>query len=296
MTQAKPRTTKELFRAWRSGDAAAGQTMAQRFADWFFAVSTARLGESLGRGPCEAACNRFGAEIIEVTESRALVGWAHDLLMDEVAKVEDSMRSADEAGAYTCGKAPGSLLRAARSALPEPMSLLAAVYAGATPTEIEALAAPLGGIPVATLTARYQLKRWLRDEHQVPFEIVPDAPNLDRAPMPLYESDTMKRPNEAARFEQWMLTDLDLCKDITEFAHFAMAMRAGAIARGPTPAPPPPAPEPRVAPHTPSVTDTPDAPEPLDAGSGGGLPWVAIGLGVMGLIALIAGAAFWAFG
>ena len=29
------RSIKDLFRAWRSGDAASGQLMAQRFADWY---------------------------------------------------------------------------------------------------------------------------------------------------------------------------------------------------------------------------------------------------------------------
>jgi hypothetical protein len=37
----------------------------------------------------------------------------------------------------------------------------------------------------------------------------------------------MASPQEEINFEQWMISDLDLCRDIAEFAHFAIALRGG---------------------------------------------------------------------
>ena len=41
--------TQQLFNQWRGGDGQAGQAMAQRFSDWYYAVTTCRLGEVTGR-------------------------------------------------------------------------------------------------------------------------------------------------------------------------------------------------------------------------------------------------------
>lgn len=228
MNQSDTRSTKELFRAWRSGDAHAGQAMAQRFADWYYAIATSRLGEQRGRGPCQAACEKFGAGIVDVTESRALVNWAYKIIVDELDGAGDRATDGDEANAYTGQKKPKSLLRQARSALPEEVALLEDVYSGnASDDQVATRAKKLGGMPIGVLKSRYRVKQWLRDNAEVPFEVAPESPNLDRAPLPLYESAKMKSEAEEEHFEQWMLTDLDLCKDIAEFAHFAIALRGG---------------------------------------------------------------------
>lgn len=223
------RTTKELFRTWRSGDAEAGTVMAQRFADWYYAISTSRLGEGDGGAPCENSCRRFGEGIVNVTESRALIGWAHDIIKDELAK-SGKARAADGdwPNAYTGGQSPKALLVSAKGELSNEVRLLELVYGGTTAgDEVEALAAPLGGLPIATLRARYTVKQWLRNNARVPFDVAPDDPVLDRAPLPLYESGRMNSRQEEQQFEQWMITDIDLCKDIAEFAHFAIALRGG---------------------------------------------------------------------
>ena len=49
----------QLFKQWRSGDAEAGKAMAQRFSDWYYAITTARLGDENGRGPLERSCVSF---------------------------------------------------------------------------------------------------------------------------------------------------------------------------------------------------------------------------------------------
>jgi len=228
MAEADKRSTNVLFREWRGGDAMAGQVMAQRFADWYYAISTSRLGESRGRQPCETACARFGEGIVNVSDARGLVPWAHDIVKDELAKAGNRITDGDEPNAYTGNQAPKALLYRAREALPTELGILQLTYSGsATPEEIEEAAAPLGGNPLGVLHARYAAKRWLRDNAKVPFEVAPDKPILDRAPLPLYESNRMATPEEEVGFEHWMISDIDLCKDIAEFAHFAIALRGG---------------------------------------------------------------------
>lgn len=228
MSDTDTRSTKELFRAWRSGDGQAGQTMAQRFADWYYAIATSRLGEERGREPCETACAKFGDGIVNVTESRALVSWAHDLVKEELARAGNRATDGNEPNAYTGNQPPKTLLMRAREALPDEIELMEVTYKGeASKDEIEKLAAPLGGNPLGVLKARYRVKQWLRDNQGVPFEVAPDKPVLDRAPLPLYESGRMATPEEEVNFEHWMISDIDLCKDIAEFAHFSIALRGG---------------------------------------------------------------------
>ena len=85
------------------------------------------------------------------------------------------------------------------------------------------------GWPMALLDARYALKRSLRDNLQVGFSIVPIQPNLDCAPLPLYESARMATDQEEAMFEKWLITNEELCRDLAEFATFAHALRTGAL-------------------------------------------------------------------
>lgn len=232
MSQSDVRSTQVLFREWRSGNAESGQLMAQRFADWYYAIATARLGESKGRGPCEQACARFGEGIVQIKESRELVPWAHELIQRELESAGSRATDGDEPNAYTASQSPKRLLAQAREALPAEVDLLEATYSGrASPERIDELAAPLGGNPIGILKARYRVKQWLVAHAGVPFEVAPDAPVLDRAPLPLYESGRMATPEEETGFEQWMISDLDLCKDIAEFAHFAIALRGGLPAR-----------------------------------------------------------------
>ena len=228
MAEMDSRSTKQLFNDWRQGDGEAGQAMAQRFADWYYAITTSRLGETRGREPCDVACQRFGEGIVNVTESRALIGWAHEIVLRELENTGSRAMDGDEPNAYTGDRQPKELLSLARRALPNEVALLEATYGGrASKQEVDSLAAPLGGNPLGVLKARYRVKQWLRDHQQVPFEVAPDEPIMDRAPLPLYESGHMATDQEEANFEQWMISDLDLCKDIAEFAHFSIALRGG---------------------------------------------------------------------
>lgn len=217
MSGTDTRSIKVLFREWRQGDAEAGQIMAQRFADWYYAIATSRLGEEAGRVPCEVACSKFGEGVASVSESRNLVTWAHKIIQDELAGKGARVTDGDAANAYTGNQRPKALLARARTALPDDVAMLEACYRHGSTENLE---------PLPVLKARYRVKQWLRS-NGVPFDVAPDDPVLDRAPMPLYESGRMATPDEEVNFEQWMISDLELCKDIAEFAHFAIALRGG---------------------------------------------------------------------
>ena len=109
------------------------------------------------------------------------------------------------------------------------MSLLEATYGGrASKQEVDALGCTTRRqSDRGSSRARYRVKQWMRDHKRVPFEVAPEDPIIDRAPLPLYESGHMATDQEEANFEQWMISDLDLCKDIAEFAHFSIALRGG---------------------------------------------------------------------
>ncbi len=281
-------STKDLFRAWRSGDANAGQEMAQRFADWYYAIATSRLGEARGTAPCQRACDRFAQGIVEVSESRALVDWAYAIIQEEVAGEGERARDGDDPTTYTGGQRPKALLRQAREALPDEVSLLEDVYSGATRDEdLGERAKALGGNPIGVLKARYAVKKWLQ-QRGAPFDVAPDAPILDRAPLPLYESGRMKTPAEEANFEKWMITDIDLCRDIAEFAHFSIALRGGLGAEA--------APKTAKAAKAAPVDRSPAEPGRTNATAGkaalGGVAALVLGGGVLMLVVLALAAAY----
>lgn len=277
-TAAEARSIKDLFREWRAGDREAGGAMAQRFADWYYAIATARLGESKGDAPCKAACQRFTQGVAEVKEARNLVPWAHDLIREELDKSGHRASDGDEPNPYTANHSPKQLLARCALAMPAEVGLLAATYGGkASRDEIERMAAPFGGNPLGVLRARYRVKAWLRDNHGVPFQVAPENPVLDRAPLPLYESARMATAAEEANFEQWMISDFDLCRDIAEFAHFAIALRGGL----------PDAPDPTPAPQAPRVPAPPSLPPDAVVSSPTRVP-VALALGALAVVVLIA--------
>ncbi len=259
MPAPETRTTKQLFRHWRAGDADAGGAMAQRFADWYFAVATTHLGESAGGSACRESCRRFEKGIISITDAARLIPWAHAIVREEIDKQGGRVEDADEPGAYTNRRAPKELLLDARAAIPDAVASLEALYSDKQrPAD-----------PVAALTHRHTVKQWLRDHAQVPFRQAPEVPDLDRAPLPLYESGSLGSSREEAELEAWMLTDVDICQDVAEFAPFAIALRGGLPADDARLAPAPPTDEPAPVPQGDQVPAT-DAPAPVEPAAGGG--------------------------
>jgi len=223
---------QQLYRQWRGGDAASGQAMAQRFSDWYYAVTACRLGDQHGRTPLQRACTRFQQGIVSVTNPNDLADWAHGILSEELRMAGGRIPGGDFANALTRGRLPSEILARARSAMPAAqVRLLAHAYDARYPFErVTKEAEALGGMPFAVLDARYALKRWLRKEG-VNFTETPDSPNLDYAPLPLYEAGRMSNANEEDGFEKWMLQNMALCTDIAEFGVFALSLRNGAFAQ-----------------------------------------------------------------
>lgn len=222
---------QDLYRQWRTGDAAAGQAMAQRFSDWYYSLISVRLGDVKGRGPLQRACQRFQQGISAVSSPGELVEWSHAIIAEEMKAAGERVDGGDFPNQLTGGRSPSELLRlAARSLPPEDVSLLAHTfdvqYSG------EALgreAQGRGGMPLGILKARYALKHALREQAGVPFQEIPAEPNLDYAPLPLYEAGRMAATREEGTFEKWVLSNMTICRDVAEFGVFALALRGGAL-------------------------------------------------------------------
>ena len=257
MAAPKSNSVPVLFRKWRGGDAASGQEMAQRFSDWYYAITVARLGESEGRAPLQQACEEFANSIVKVNSSSKLITWAHDVITQQLEGAGARNPGGDFPNALTNRRSPTEMLENAASALPpRQIRLLAHTYNPEHP--LDALieeAEQSSGFPLAILEARRDLKRWLKDEQDIAFEVVPEDLDPDAAPLPLYEGGRLSSPREEALFERWMLVRFELCRDIAEFSAFAMAIRAGALDNveadpAPAPVPPePPAPRPANGHH-----------------------------------------------
>jgi hypothetical protein len=274
--------TQTLFKQWRNGDAASGQAMAQRFSDWYYAVSTCRLGDAHGRAPLQRACVRFQQGILSVGGPGDLVEWAHGILAEEVRMAGGRIAGGDFPNQITGGRSPIELLGKAAAVLAaDQVRLLSMAYDSNVPLEtVEATAEGMGGYPISVLRARYALKRWLRDHCEVPFGVVPEEPNLDAAPLPLYEAGRMGSELEEAGFEKWMLTNMTLCKDIAEFGVFAQALRAGGFT---PPVAPPARPKAEVVAEVEPEEDTRPARSAM--------PWLLGAAVFLGLLLLLGGAA-----
>jgi hypothetical protein len=253
MSELASQSTQQLFSKWRTGDAAAGQAMAQRFSDWYYAISASRLGDANCRPALQRACQRFAQGVASVTESGKLPDWAHGIIAEEIAMAGGRTPGGDHPNALTGHRSPTELLKKVRTHLTDDqVQLLAATYeANRSLDEVKRLSAEHGGYPLAVLEARYALKKALKQHEAVGFSELPERPNLDWGPLPLYEGARMSEGKEEKAFETWMLTDLSLCKDIAEFAAFALALRGGAFRTSAAPqvsrpTPPPPRPEKRA--------------------------------------------------
>lgn len=251
---------QQLFKKWRGGDAEAGQQMAQRFSDWYYAIAACRLGDRKGRAPLDRACQSFAQGIVGITRSGDLIEWAYGLVQQEVQNAGGRFNGGDAGNALTGNRTPSRLLREVRKGLDaDQQQLLHLVYTGATNTDqINRLAEAQGGLPVALVRARYTLKRLLKTNANVGFQETPLELDFDRCPLPLYEAGGLASDDEEMAFEKWMLNDPNVCRDVAEFAAFTHALRAGLLlsedAASDAPAP---------APAPASQTTTTPRPEPM---------------------------------
>ena len=298
MAESADVTVQQLFKKWRSGDAESGQSMAQRFSDWYYAIAAVNLGDRKGRQPLDRACQAFAQGIVNIQRPGDLVEWAYGLIQQEVATAGGRMSAGDAGNALTGNRPPSQLLHEARRGLdPDQVQLLHLVYSGSPDgAAIDRLAEGQGGMPVAVLRARYTLKRLLRTNANVGFQETPLELNLDRCPLPLYEAGLLANAEEVDTFEKWMLGEATVCRDVAEFAAFTHALRAGmlvaeeqdvvpeAASAGPS-THQPPTPQPRPSPVV--VRGGPDStPSPAAKPSGGMNPMIIGGV-VVGLIILV---------
>ncbi len=219
MPKANESSTETLFHHWRRGDAGAGKAMAQRFTDWYYAISVSRLGELEGERPFRAACSKFSKGVVKVDDPRHLLGWAHNIARKQLHGGNEGGRlpDGDFPNAFTRRQSPKALLVQAREALPDQVELLEATYRGQIPADD----------PIQVLNARYQVKSWLRDNADIPFKVTPRDADPDRAPLPLYEAGRLANDSEDVHFELYMLSEQEVCQDVAEFAHYAIALRGG---------------------------------------------------------------------
>ncbi|MFH1463170.1 MAG: hypothetical protein ABIO70_02180 [Pseudomonadota bacterium] len=287
MTTQSPTPLPTLFKQWRGGDASAGQEMARRFSDWYYAITVSRLGEFEGREPLKRSCDRFAREIVTLNSASRLMDWAQGIIQEELDARGGRIQGGDFPNALTERRSPSELLASAWEDLShDQLTLLAHAYDATYPLDkLTAEAEAAGGYPIAVLRARLELKRWLRDTRGVPLAVVPDEPDLDCAPMPIYESGRMLAGVEEARFERWMLSRFDLCRDVAEFAVFSLAIRAGALSVSAPARPPAPAPSAAFGVAGSAAPSTPAA-ERAPAPSGSSKLPLAIGIGVVVLLLL----------
>lgn len=257
---AETTSIQDLFKQWRSGQAQAGQVMAQRFTDWYYAIAVSRLGDQNCRTPWQRACGRFQQGILKVTNPAELIDWAYGIISDELRVSGGRVAGGDFNNKLTGGRSAVQLLQESSAFLsPETARLLACAYEPQHSIDtLTDMAESAGGMPFAILQARYQLKLRLKEQAKIAFTEVPDSPVLDRAPLPLYEAGRMS-PQEEAGFEKWMLTDPGLCKDIAEFGVFVLALRHGAVSQ---PASPSLARTDKVEPVAPPSSSKPEARPP----------------------------------
>lgn len=299
MAESADVTVQQLFKKWRSGDAESGQSMAQRFSDWYYAIAAVNLGDRKGRQPLDRACQAFAQGIVNIQRPGDLVEWAYGLIQQEVGSAGGRSSAGDVGNALTGNRPPSKLLREARRGLdPDQVQLLHLVYSGSTDTAaIDRLAEGQGGMPVAVLRARYTLKRLLRTNANVGFQETPLELNLDRCPLPMYEAGLLASAEEVDAFEKWMLGEASVCRDVAEFAAFTHALRAGllvgddreveqpASAPALTPHQPPP-PQPRPEPVI--VRAGPESAAPTAKPSGGMNPMLIGGVVVVLIIIVVA--------
>jgi hypothetical protein len=95
----------------------------------------------------------------------------------------------------------------------------------------------------------------------------------------------MSAASEEPRFERWMLTQYELCRDVAEFATFAVALRGGAFLSSGSP-------EPAALRPTPAVEAPPPEATPPRGDTRGGssrlLKGLVLGAGIL-LLVVVAG-------
>ena len=235
MSSASTRSPTSLFNDWkRHNNGDAGQQLAQRAADWYYAIATSFAGETAGAEVADKACAQFGGGVGRVTNDDELIPWAHSVLMAELKTIGNPAKGLNHPSLYSNARPPIDVLLYANRELPNEVKLLETCYNSShSKTELQRATLQMGFFPYALADARNRVKKLIRDHLNAPLNVVYDELPRDLGPLPLYEGNRLRSANEREVFESWMLSSEELCQDIAEFAPFAIELRQGLPNREP---------------------------------------------------------------
>lgn len=221
-TEERVESIVKLFVDWRKKqDNQIGQNMASRFERWFESVTVANCGINKQQSQLlRQVCTNFSAQLQNIRSDNDLVPTAYSILQKELQQYSASKifeMKEDISINEILQQVWGNLQS-------KEQSLLLQVYAKHQ--------RPLPDQLYALLEARYKLKnlifqRYFAGDHTW---VLPETPNRDLLPMPLYEANILQNKPENQYFECWLINAPLVCLDIQEFAPFAHALFNGAIA------------------------------------------------------------------
>mgnify|MGYP000007852221 CR=1 FL=1 len=152
----------DLFNRWRNGSSEAGQEMAQRVADWYFALAVTHLGEEQGQVACEAACSTFSTGAANFASSEELVHWCQDTIHHAMGRKRPGVASMTMSSSFTLDCPPKELIAIAWQELPEELLILTHCYSSKTKVSaLVELCEKGDGYPLELLKARDRRKTWL---------------------------------------------------------------------------------------------------------------------------------------
>lgn len=210
----------KLFINWHNNeDPNAGNKMADRFELWFDSLSSFYLGENSQKQQVyKNVCQKFSNNIKQIKKPKDLVPFAYDILHREMPS--DLIDSKKEYNTNMLqNRSPKELLSRVWEELSiEDQKLLLENYNGEkAPRNLYKL-----------LQARNHLKQQLQTQG-IDFVSLNENVDRDLLPLPLFEANKLKSQREVQYFEFWLLNAPSICRDISEFAPFAHALRTGAI-------------------------------------------------------------------
>ena len=210
----------KLFINWHNNeDPNAGNKMADRFELWFDSLSSFYLGENSQKQQIyKSVCQKFSTNIKQIKKPKDLVPFAYDILHRELPT--DLINKKKEYNTNMLqNRSPQELIHCVWENLSqEDQKLLLENYNGeGVPSNLYKL-----------LQARNHLKQQLQTQG-IDFVSLHENVDRDLLPLPLFEANKLTSQREVQYFEFWLLNAPSICRDISEFAPFAHALRTRAV-------------------------------------------------------------------